>query len=170
MGAGALFTILANALVAAVFLRAAFSPPPPILLNGAILGVLLVGVVYILLLRDLPSETRGDRIANSLLHYATPLLALLYWLACAPRGGLSWRAPLVWTAVALAYVLYAFARAAADGVYPYPFLNVAQLGAAQVLANCAIIGGGFTLAGFGLVALDRKLAGEPQLRGGIDAG
>jgi hypothetical protein len=155
------FTVLTNAFVAVVFFQAVFSKPPAILLYGTLLCAMLVGVVYVLLLRDLPLNSSGDGIANLLLHHATPLLALAYLLLGAPRGLLNWRAPLIWTAIPIAYVLYAFARAAADGQYPYPFLNVAKLGAGQVIVNCITIGGGFTLAGFGLVALDKRLAARP---------
>ncbi len=156
------FTIMANALIVVVFARAVFSPIPPIVLNGAILFTQLVGVVYLVMLRDQAPESGWDSVANALLHYATPLLALLYWLTCAPRGGLSWRAPLHWTTVTVAYAAYVFARAAADGQYPYPFYDVPRLGLGQVLANCLIIGIGFTLSGFALVALDKKLAAKSR--------
>jgi hypothetical protein len=149
------FTILANLLVVVVFGWAAFAKTPPILLNGVILSMMLVGIVYVLLLSDTPLATSGDRIANALLHYATPLLALIYWLARAPHGDLGWRAPLGWAAFPVAYVLYALARGTADGRYPYPFLDAAKLGGAQVLVNCILLGGGFMLAGYGLVALDK---------------
>lgn len=156
------FTIMANALIVIVFARAVFSPIPPIVLNGAILFTQLVGVVYLVMLRDQVPQTGWDSIANVLLHYVTPLLALLYWLACAPRGGLSWRAPLLWTTVTIVYAAYVFARAAADGKYPYPFYDVPRLGLGQVLANCLIIGVGFTLSGYALVGLDKKLAAKSR--------
>jgi hypothetical protein len=152
------FTVLTNVAVAVVFAGCVFSRPPPIVLYGTLLCAMLVGVVYVGMLRDLPLDSSGDGIANLLLHHVTPLLALAYLLLGAPRGFLSWRAPLAWTAVPLAYVLYAFARAAVDGNYPYPFLNLAKLGAGQVALNCLVIGGGFLVAGFGLVALDKGLA------------
>ncbi len=156
------FTIMANALIVVVFARVVFSPVLPIVLNGAILFTQLVGVVYLVMLRDQAPQAGWDCVGNALLHYVTPLLALLYWLACAPRGGLSWRAPLLWTAVTIAYAAYVFARAAADGKYPYPFYDVPRLGLGQVLANCLIIGVGFTLSGFALVALDKKFAARRE--------
>jgi hypothetical protein len=154
------FTILTNGLVAAVFLRAAFRPVNPALLNGTILFILLVGVVNFVMLGPPEHATAADRIGDALHHYATPLLALAYWLLAAPRGGLGWRAPLIWAVYPLAYLGYALIRAAADGKYPYPFLDVHKFGAGVVAANCATIAAGFVGAGFALVALDKGRAGN----------
>ena len=51
------FTIMANALIVVVFARAVFSPIPAIVLNGAILFSQLVGVVYLVMLRDQAPQT-----------------------------------------------------------------------------------------------------------------
>ena len=48
-------------------------------------------------------------------------------------------------------------RAVADGWYPYPFMDVAQFGAAQVAINCTVMGLAFRALSLLLVWLDRKL-------------
>lgn len=158
------FTILTNGLVAVVFLRAAFRPVNATLLNGTILFILLVGVVNLVMLGPPTHATLADQIGDKLHHYATPLLALAYWLFSAPRGGLNWRAPLIWAAYPLAYLAYALVRAAADGKFPYPFLDVNKIGAGGVAVNCAVIAAVFVAAGFALVTLDRQRRGASKSR------
>ena len=56
------------------------------------------------------------------------------------------------------HLAYALIRAAADGNYPYPFLDVHKIGAGGVAVNCAMIAAGFVGAGFVSVALDKRRA------------
>ncbi len=55
------------------------------------------------------------------------------------------------------YTAYAMTRDVADGWYPYPFMDVAQFGAAQVAINCTVMGLAFRALSLLLVWLDRKL-------------
>jgi len=155
------FTILTNVLVAIVFTAAALGAKRaarPFLLGGTTLAILLVGIVYFLLLRGLLELSAGALLADTLLHMVTPALVPLWWLAFAPKGGLRPRDPLLWALLPLAYFAYALARGAADGRYPYPFMNVAALGWGQTLVNGLAIAAGFLVAGLLLVRLDRALA------------
>lgn len=159
------FTILANLLVAVLFTAVALGArraARPFPLAGAALAILLVGIVYFLLLRGLLELSAGARLADTLLHMATPALVPLWWLAFAPKGGLRARDPLLWALLPLAYFPYALARAAVDGRYPYPFVNVARLGWGQVLINAVAIAVCFVATGWLLVRLDRALAGQKQ--------
>ena len=59
----------------------------------------------------------------------------VWWLAYAPKSTLSLRslpAFAIWPAI---YAVYALIRGALDGIYPYPFLNPAELGFGQVALN-----------------------------------
>lgn len=154
------FTIITNAavmvLMAAIAaglvqLRSAF------LIGGATIAILLVAIVHFLLLRGLLELSGGAYFADFLLHQAVPALTFLFWLALVPKGGLRWFDPLKWTIYPLAYLAYAFVRGGIDGKYPYPFLDVSQVGLANALANCAVIAAGFITGGLLLVALDRWL-------------
>lgn len=153
------FTIIANALTVLVIGgialggRAAFRPR---VVGCITLAMVLVGVVYALLLRGIV-QPGGSHAANILLHYVMPPLTLAFWLLFAPKGGLSWGDPVRWALLPLAYLPYALARAAEDGRYAYPFIDVDRLGWAQVLVNALGIAAGFLLAGFVLVWLDRRM-------------
>lgn len=155
------FTILTNLIVALLFTAIAFGRPfkrLPFLLGGATLAMLLVGIVYALLLRGLLELSGGARLADLLLHTATPILVPLYWLAFAPKGGLARHDPWLWALYPLAYFIYALARGAAEGRYAYPFLDAGRLAPMEIALNAVVMAAGFLLAGYALLWLDRRLA------------
>ena len=155
------FTIIANLVVAVVFAGRALTDRPsrrPWVLGGAVISIALVGVIYMLLLRGLLELSGGQALADFLLHYVSPALAPLWWLAFAPKGGLRYRDTLVWCALPLGYAIYAIARGAIDGVYAYPFLNIAERGVATVATTLGVIGVGYLVSACAFVALDGLLA------------
>lgn len=150
------FTITTNLIVAAIFTALALARTPhPRLLAGTALAIALVGIVYQGVLRGQVPMSPGGPVADLLLHALTPLLVPLYWLAFARKGALRWRDPALWALYPLAYLAYALARGAADGLYAYPFIDAPRIGWPQVGRNVASITAGFLAAGVALVALDR---------------
>ncbi len=156
------FTIVANLLAAGIFAGIAAGHPrfgAPALVGGITLTLLLVAIVYHLLLAGTLPQTAPEKLSDLFVHSLTPALVVLYWALCAPRGGLRRRDVPLWTVLPIAYFAYALARGAQDGIYPYPFMNVARLGWAQVGLNAAVIAIGFVVGGSALVWFDRRLAG-----------
>ena len=80
-------------------------------------------------------------------------IALLWWLALAPRLRIDAAAPLHWLAWPAAYAVYALLRGAISGFYPYPFIDVPALGLPRVLLNAAALMLVFVLAAYLLRAL-----------------
>lgn len=154
------FTILSNVLVLAVFaLIALGARVTPRFVAGTALAIVLVGVVYELLLSGLSTNlTAGSAIANTLLHRVTPLVVPFFWLLFVPKGALRWADTLLWAAFPVVYLVYAMIRGSAEGVYAYPFLDIAQNGAAQVAITVVVIAIGFLASGAALVGIDRWLA------------
>jgi len=154
------FTILGNLLAVLAMagitlgLRIAARPAAH---GGIALLMLLIGIVYATLLRGMLSLSGGARLADMLLHEAMPLLVALHWLFFARKGGLAARDVPKWAAIPLVYALYALGRAAMDGRYPYPFMDVAALGWGQVLLNLGAIALGFLLGGAILFWIDQIL-------------
>jgi hypothetical protein len=124
---------------------------------GTTLSILLVGVIYFLLLHGLVELSGGSRLANLLLHFATPILVPLFWIIFTPKGQLGRQHPLFWAIYPLAYLIYALGRGGATGIYPYPFINVARIGWAQTVFNSFAIGVSFLACGYGIVWLDKRL-------------
>jgi len=156
------FTITTNLLVAFVMTAAARGTVllPRLgeasLLAGATLAILFVGVVYHLLLAA-PAVDWLHWVVDRSLHYLVPALALLLWLAGAPKAALGFRDPLRWALYPIFYLIYSWSRGALDGWYPYSFLDVGRLGYGQALIAALGLAGGFIAAGLALVLLARLL-------------
>lgn len=151
------FTILTNGLVAGVMLALAARRKVPLdVVMTAVLGIVLVGVVYQTLLRP-PAPFHGLRWwTDATLHGAVPVSCLLWFLAFGPRRLSPGRIPswLVWP---VAYCVYALARGSFDGRYPYFFVDIGRFGAAQVVLNIAGLAVVFAAFGWAFVFLSRRL-------------
>jgi hypothetical protein len=150
------FTILTNLVVATAFtaVAAGFAVAPWVF-GGAMLAIVLVGVIYALLLSHLPiGECRTSALANSLVHRITPALVTLYWVAFAPKGTLQWIDAVYWTAYPVCYLAYVLLRGQFTQRYPYHFIDVPQIGWKVTLRNAAAIAFGFVLASLLVVATD----------------
>ncbi|MEV7972846.1 Pr6Pr family membrane protein [Cellulomonas sp. NPDC089187] len=110
----------------------------------ALLCIAVTGVVYHAVLAGLSAElTPSGMIANALLHTVAPLGTVLVWLLVGPRPHWTW-ATVGWSVVyPLAWVAYTFIRGAAADWYPYPFLDVGELGLALALRNTGFVAVGF---------------------------
>lgn len=152
------FTVLTNVAVALAFGALACGVRVSARrIGGVTMAILLVGVVYGLLLRGLLSLSGGALLADTLLHKVTPVLAALWWIACAPKGRLDRRDPWWWVVFPALYLPYALLRGMVEGAYAYPFINVAKLGIGQVLVNALLIAAAFLVTGFAVLWLDRRL-------------
>ena len=158
------FTILTNLAAAVAMTMVAFGKQlSDGVVGGLALAMMLVGIVYATLLAHLYQLTGWERVADDLMHKVAPVAMTLYWLAVPPHGGLRWVEPLRWSIYPIVYLVYALVRGGADGIYPYPFLDVGKIGIGQTLLNSVGIAAAFLLAGFGLVWLDRRVLGRAGL-------
>ena len=108
--------------------------------TGMVLGcattaIVLVGIVYHVLLRNLWEPEGLQWIADVTLHYGVPISLFVYWICFPPSQRLPFWAPLAWCIYPVIYVVYVLARGEVLGSYPYPFIDVASLGYAKVLLN-----------------------------------
>lgn len=138
----AFFTILANigaAVVAtAVAAGSAGALARPKARFVAATSIALVGIVYSLWLRTTWDPQGLQKLADIALHDAVPVLFVGMWLA-GLHEQLKWR-DIGWALVPPAlYCLYALARGAADGFYPYWFLNPAIQAPAETAASTAML-------------------------------
>lgn len=150
------FTVLTCILVAVTFARIARGwAPPPGVAGGLALWAAFVGLVYhVLLGRNLFGL---DWWVDHLLHTATPVATLCWWLAFAPRAGLRPLHAVAWLGWPLAYVAYALGRGALDGQYPYFFVNPTEVGWGGVALWTLALGATFLAGGLALVSLGRLL-------------
>jgi len=160
------FTILSNIAVVLVTMNAALARPGFFsrltVRGGVALYIAVTGGIYFFVLRHLWNPQGAQWWADTGLHYAVPLLYLAWWLVCVPHGGLSWRQVATWLVFPALYVCWAFARGAWVHEYPYPFIDVAQLGWSKVLINSARMLLLFVLVGVALVGVDRWPGRRPR--------
>jgi hypothetical protein len=157
------FTILTNVLAALVLTgtmlghRGTFFARPSV--QAAIASyITIVGLIYVTVLRHLWAPQGLQWLADTLLHYATPALYVLFWLVFARKETLSFRDILWWLIFPLTYITFVLIRGAPSGFYPYPFIDVSKLGYPQTFLNAAGIFLVFAVCGSIYVALSRRLA------------
>jgi len=107
----------------------------PIVLGCAVTSIVIVGITYHLLLRNVWQPEGLQLLADNVLHYAVPILALLYWIAFPPRTRLGPWAPIAWCLYPMAYFVYVFVRGEWLRSYPYYFIDVIQVGYPQAMRN-----------------------------------
>jgi hypothetical protein len=118
--------LAAAALLPGIRLRLSGKPEPPALVifkSGALLWILVTGIVYNVLLSGLWSSEGAMVYVNLTLHYFTPLGMLLNWILFEKKGQLQPAYLLAWMSYPLLYMLGSWIRGALTGFYPYWFLN-----------------------------------------------
>lgn len=140
------FTIQSNILAAAILIVAGVwgrggssNALFDALRGAATLFMVMTGVIYVLLLSNnqVAVQTTIPWV-NLVLHYVMPVAVFADWLVN-PPAKMRVATAASWLLYPVLYVAYSFTRGAAIGWYPYPFLDVAELGYAEALANCAFI-------------------------------
>ena len=160
------FTVLTNLFVALALLLPLVAPDStigrfaarPTVQGCAVTSILLVGIGYHLLLRDVWHPQGMQWISDMLLHYVMPILFFLHWLLVLPGHRLSWSTPLVWCVYPIGYFVYALARGEVLQSYPYPFIDVLSIGYGRSLLNAFGMLVCFVLLGLILVAVSNARA------------
>jgi hypothetical protein len=162
------FTMLSNILVALAMtlpwlapnsaLAAFFSRPS--VRTALATYIIIVAAIYHVILRPLWNPQGGQLVADMIEHVATPGLYMVDWLLFVPKGTIAAKSVLWWLIFPIAYAAYSLIHGAVTGYYPYPFLNVSELGYERVLVNMAALAATFAALGLVLVAIDRMLGAE----------
>jgi hypothetical protein len=138
------FTIWSNIVVALVLTALALdprrdSPGLRVLRLDALLMITITGVVYAVVLAPTAVLTGWQVLANAFLHIITPVVTVAVWLIAGPRDWITW--PTLWRSLVLpaVWVVYTLVRGAVIGAYPYPFIDVVELGYGRVAINLAVV-------------------------------
>lgn len=105
--------------------------------------ITIVGLVYNLVLRSLWQPQGLQRVVDEMLHSVIPVLFVAWWFAFIPKIKLVWKDAFTWLLFPIVYLVYILLRGAVSGFYPYPFVNVTEIGYGRVLINSALIAGAF---------------------------
>lgn len=156
------FTVQSNLLVLIAAVSLALDPERDgrfwrVLRLDALLGISVTGLVFGAALAPHLHPTGLGWWVNFGFHYLSPLMTFGGWLAFGPRPRVD-AATLAWVFVwPLAWIVYTFVRGAIVDWYPYPFLDVGEIGFTFAVLNAGAV---ILLAGLLLTlfrVLDRAL-------------
>jgi hypothetical protein len=118
----------------------------------------VVAIIYFALLRNIGHDYGLERFADRVLHYITPSMFLIDWLAWVPKGQLRWSDVGTFLIYPALYCVWTLLYGAVTGWYPYPFINAGRHDYAQVFGN--FVGVACVMVAITLVflVLDRVLA------------
>lgn len=169
----AFFTIQSNLLVGLSALMTALQPDVDTLLRRvvrltALVAISVTGLVYHTVLAGLSELEGAALVADELLHTAVPLLAVVGWVLFGPRRRTSWRVVALAVVFPVLWLAFTLVRGVAvGGFWPYPFVDVDELGWTQVLLNCgavAVLFVGLAAAAHGLDVLLSRSATSSSSR------
>lgn len=159
------FTIQANLLAVAtlcllvVVRRAERTPLFDAVRSGVVLYMAITGIVFALLLSGLQEELQTTiPWVDFVVHKLMAVVLVVDWLVDSPRHRLPLRTAAAWLFFPFAWFLYTLARGASVDWYPYPFVDVGELGYGGVLRRSGFLLIGFALAAVALLLLGNRLA------------
>ena len=161
------FTIQSNILAAIASGMLAWRPDRrgrvfAVLRLDALLCIAVTGIVYHAVLAGLQDLTPAGALSNLLLHTVVPVGTVLAWLLVGPRPRLS-AAAVAWSvAYPLAWIAYTFVRGAIVDWYPYPFIDVSEIGLASALVRTGVVAVIFLALAFAALGLERVLPPAPR--------
>ncbi|MEM5344832.1 Pr6Pr family membrane protein [Paraburkholderia azotifigens] len=128
----------------------------PTVVTAVTCYIVFVGIAYNLLLRHLWTPSGWRLLLNESLHTLVPLLVALYWLLFVPRFHLMLRHLLWWLVYPLGYLALTMMRGAMSDFYPYPFIDVVELGYERALINASLLVLAFLLLMSVFVAINHR--------------
>jgi len=141
------FTILINILVAIYFtvqsinshskINAFFNRPG--VLTGITIYITVVGLVYQIALRHIWEPTGLQRLVDELLHTIIPLCVIVFWYLYEQKSTVKWSSIPNLLVFPFLYLIYSLIRGSLFNYYPYPFINVQELGYGKVFVNSVIM-------------------------------
>lgn len=135
------FTILSNILVAGYFTSQVLQKKEnrPGFLTAVTLYITVVGLVYNIVLRSIWTPTGIQKLVDELLHSVIPVVTIIYWAMYEKKSAVQWKQIPGWLVYPAVYFIYIIVRGNFSGFYPYPFVNVTELGIARVFMNAGIL-------------------------------
>ena len=97
--------------------------------------ITIVGIVYNVILRSLWEPQGTQKLIDELLHSVIPALFIIFWLIFVPIEQLKWKNAFPWLIYPIAYMTYTIIHGAITKFYPYPFVDVNDLGYHKALLN-----------------------------------
>jgi hypothetical protein len=131
----------------------------------ALLGILITGLVYGIVLAPMVHVTGAALVATIGFHYISPWATVLAWLLFGPRPRITWGTVVAAFGWPLLWLLYIFVQGAFTHWYPYPFLDAGKLGLGDAVRNALLVVVVAVVFAVLFKLLDRKLKPLPASAG-----
>ena len=139
------FTVLTNLLAALVMTGHAAGPgyaafrraASPVVMTTTAAAITMVGSIYFLILRHSWKPEGAQFWADVALHYFMPALVVMFWVWTVPAKSIRWKDTPWLFVYPLVYLVYVFVRGEMVQLYPYPFIDVLEIGYRAALLNAA---------------------------------
>lgn len=160
----AFFTIQSNLLVGLSALLTALDPDRDTVLRRVVrltglVAITVTGLVYHTVLAGLSELSGPGLVADTLVHTVVPLLAVVGWCLFGPRGWTSWQVVGLSVIFPLAWLTFTLVRGPlVGGFWPYPFLDVDEIGWTRAILNGAGVGVVFVTLAAAAHGADRLLS------------
>jgi hypothetical protein len=164
----AFFTVQSNLLVGVGTLLLAVrlerrSTAFAVLRLTGLVAITVTGIVFHVALAQTLDLKSWDAVGNELVHTVVPVMAVVGWLLIGPRDLASARVAWLSLIFPVCWLTFTLIRGAIVHWYPYPFIDVTQLGYGRAAVNCVWV----TVLMLGLAAgatvLDGRI-GAPRAR------
>ena len=119
--------------------------------------VIVAGTVYYLMLASEDSLTGIEIPCNFIVHASVPIMFTIGWLVFIPHGNVTWRTVRYSLAFPVGWAIFAMIRGAIISYYPYPFMDVRDLGYPTALINMLVVTLFFVALFIGAYFVDKKL-------------
>ena len=154
-------TILANIMVAIVATVVSLWPSSrlgrfcgsQVVFGGTVVAIVFVSLGYYFLLSSAYMPIGLGGALNTINHYITPTAMLVYWLVFMPREKMPIFLPCQWSVYFLAYELYIAIRGEVISQYPYPFVNVVDIGYLDAILNGVMLLAAYVIIAYVLYTL-----------------
>ena len=101
--------------------------------------ITIVGATYNVILRNTWNPQGMQKLVDELLHSVIPVYFVLFWLIFVPIENLKWKDAFPWLIYPIIYMIYALILGAFTKFYPYPFVDVNELGYNRSLLNTGLV-------------------------------
>jgi hypothetical protein len=113
--------------------------------------IVVVGLVYQLILSKPLSG--WIIVSDGILHAVIPVFFTIYWFVFISNQRVNVATIPYWLIYPFIYFLYILVRGELTDIYPYPFIDVSELGYPKVLFNCFVVAIVFLVISISLAAI-----------------
>jgi hypothetical protein len=121
-------------------------------------GIVVTGLVYVVALRPISDVHGWAAVADAGLHYVSPVLAVAAWVVAGPRRRIDRSVVLAASAWPVAWLGWVLIVGAWTDYYPYPFIDVADVGYARAVLHALFLTALLVSVALGIYLADRRLS------------